>query len=155
RVTESCVVSRRLVFRLALCSDPARGNESALSRHLVRLRLRWGHGQGESKGMTERPRPRHFSMIREFRPADFFTLLNGFAGTGVIMSFMRYCVSGEMRTFWIGAGLLPFALVMDVLDGRVARLRKESSPLGQELDSLADVVSFGVAPAAMAFAAGM
>src|SRR6185369_2814617 len=51
--------------------------------------------------------------------------------------------------------LLPLALVMDTLDGRIARRRGTASPLGQELDSLADVVSFGVAPAAMAFASGM
>ena len=44
---------------------------------------------------------------------------------------------------------------MDALDGRIARRRGMASPLGQELDSLADVVSFGVAPAAMAFAAGL
>jgi CDP-diacylglycerol--serine O-phosphatidyltransferase len=41
------------------------------------------------------------------------------------------------------------------LDGRIARMRQETSPLGQELDSLADVVSFGVAPAVMAFACGL
>jgi CDP-diacylglycerol--serine O-phosphatidyltransferase len=44
---------------------------------------------------------------------------------------------------------------MDILDGGVARARGESSPLGQELDSLADIVSFGVAPAVMAFSAGL
>ncbi|HWT72861.1 MAG TPA: CDP-alcohol phosphatidyltransferase family protein, partial [Oxalicibacterium sp.] len=43
----------------------------------------------------------------------------------------------------------------DVLDGRIARWRNQHSPLGRELDSLADVISFGLAPAALAFAAGM
>lgn len=94
-------------------------------------------------------------MLREFHAADLFTLLNGVAGTGAILAFMNYCVSGALQSFWIGSALIPFALVMDVLDGRVARLRNEASPLGQELDSLADIVSFGVAPVAMAFAAGM
>jgi len=103
----------------------------------------------------QRPPPRHFSMLREFRAADLFTLLNGVAGTGAILAFMRYCVDGEPQAFWIGTALLPIALLMDILDGRVARLRNEASPLGQELDSLADVVSFGVAPAAMAFALGL
>jgi CDP-diacylglycerol--serine O-phosphatidyltransferase len=98
---------------------------------------------------------RHFSMLRDFRAADFFTLGNGLAGSGAILAFMRFCASEEPRFFWIGSALLPVALVMDILDGRVARLRKEASPLGQELDSLADVVSFGVAPAAMAFACGV
>jgi CDP-diacylglycerol--serine O-phosphatidyltransferase len=103
----------------------------------------------------ERSRPRHFSMIREFRVADVFTLLNGFAGTGAILSFMRYCIDRHEFSFWLGTGLLPIALVMDILDGRVARSRHEASPLGLELDSLADIVSFGVAPAAMAFAIGL
>jgi CDP-diacylglycerol--serine O-phosphatidyltransferase len=45
--------------------------------------------------------------------------------------------------------------VFDVLDGRIARWRHTHSALGRELDSLADVISFGVAPAALAYAAGM
>lgn len=94
-------------------------------------------------------------MLRDFRLADLFTLLNGFAGTGAILCFMRFCLEGQMGFFWVGTGLLPFALVMDILDGRVARARNEHSPLGRELDSLADTVSFGVAPAAMAFSVGM
>ncbi|HET9954035.1 MAG TPA: CDP-alcohol phosphatidyltransferase family protein [Polyangiaceae bacterium] len=101
------------------------------------------------------PRPRHFSMIREFRLADVITLLNGFAGTGALLSFLRFVADRDARFFWLGTALIPVALVMDVLDGRVARQRQEASPLGQELDSLADVVSFGVAPAAMAFVAGL
>jgi CDP-diacylglycerol--serine O-phosphatidyltransferase len=47
------------------------------------------------------------------------------------------------------------ALACDVLDGRVARMKHQVSVLGQELDSLADLVSFGVAPAALAFTLGM
>jgi len=51
--------------------------------------------------------------------------------------------------------LIPLAFVFDALDGRIARWRKVSSTLGRELDSLADVISFGVAPAALAYACGM
>ena len=104
--------------------------------------------------MPPEPR-RHFSMLRDFRAADFFTLGNGLAGSGAILAFMRFCADQQLRFFWIGTALMPVALIMDILDGRVARLRKEASPLGLELDSLADIVSFGVAPAAMAFACGM
>jgi CDP-diacylglycerol--serine O-phosphatidyltransferase len=100
-------------------------------------------------------RPRHFSMIREFQLADLVTLLNGFLGAGALLAFMRFVVDQETAYFWLGTALLPAALIMDTLDGRIARGRGMASPLGQELDSLADVVSFGVAPAAMAFAAGM
>jgi CDP-diacylglycerol---serine O-phosphatidyltransferase len=98
---------------------------------------------------------RHFSMLRDFHLADLFTLLNGFTGAAALLSFMRFLVDRQACYFWFGTALLPFALVMDVLDGRIARLRRMASPFGQELDSLADAVSFGVAPAAMAFAAGM
>src|SRR6187549_3645417 len=104
--------------------------------------------------MPSQPR-RHFSMLRDFRAADFFTLGNGFAGSGAIFAFMRFCAGEQRSFFWLGAALIPVALVMDILDGRVARLRKEASPLGLELDSLADIVSFGVAPATMAFACGL
>src|SRR5689334_16663620 len=100
-------------------------------------------------------RPRHFSMIRSFHAADVVTLLNGFMGAGAVLAFMRFSLDRVIGFFWLGTALLPVALVMDALDGRIARRRGTASPLGQELDSLADVVSFGVAPAAMAFAAGL
>jgi CDP-diacylglycerol---serine O-phosphatidyltransferase len=101
------------------------------------------------------PERRHFSMIRSFHIADAFTLANGFLGAGAVLAFMRFCIDDDRKFFWLGAALLPLALVMDAADGRIARRRGMASPLGQELDSLADIVSFGVAPAAMAFAAGL
>jgi CDP-diacylglycerol---serine O-phosphatidyltransferase len=85
-------------------------------------------------------------MIREFQLADVFTLLNGGLGMSAVLAFMRFLVDHSARFFWLGAAVLPVALVMDVLDGQIARWRRKSSPPGQELDSLADVVSFGVAP---------
>ncbi|NVJ01095.1 CDP-alcohol phosphatidyltransferase family protein [Myxococcus sp. AM009] len=103
---------------------------------------------------ARRPR-RHFSMIRTFVLADFVTLGNGFAGAGAILSSMQYLASGEVGWLWVAFGLMPVALVMDVMDGRIARWRFKKSPLGADLDSLADVISFGMAPAALAFAVGM
>ena len=47
------------------------------------------------------------------------------------------------------------AVGFDIMDGRIARWRHEASPMGRELDSLADVISFGVAPACLAYAIGM
>jgi CDP-diacylglycerol--serine O-phosphatidyltransferase len=55
----------------------------------------------------------------------------------------------------VACGFIPLALALDVLDGKVARWRHQASPLGRELDSLSDVISFGVAPAVIAYAAGM
>jgi CDP-diacylglycerol--serine O-phosphatidyltransferase len=105
---------------------------------------------------TAAPRQRrHFSMIRTFVLADFVTLGNGFAGAGTILSAMQYLATGGEGWLWLAFGLMPLALVLDFLDGRIARWRFKKSPLGADLDSLADVISFGMAPAALAFAVGM
>ena len=98
---------------------------------------------------------RHFSMLREFHLADWFTLANAFCGTGAIFAAMRYLQEGNVRDLLFGMALIPLAFIFDALDGRIARWRKSSSTLGRELDSLADVISFGVAPAALAYACGM
>ncbi|KRG68864.1 CDP-alcohol phosphatidyltransferase family protein [Pseudoxanthomonas dokdonensis] len=98
---------------------------------------------------------RHFSLIRDFQLADWFTLGNAFCGTGAIFASMRFLQEGVISDLMIGMSLIPLAFVLDALDGRVARWRKQQSVLGRELDSLADVISFGVAPAALAYACGM
>ena len=98
---------------------------------------------------------RHFSMLRDFQLADWFTLANAFCGTGAIFAAMRFLQDGHVRYLLLGMALIPLAFVFDALDGRIARWRKSSSTLGRELDSLSDVVSFGVAPAALAYACGM
>ena len=100
-------------------------------------------------------RPRHFSMIREFHLADFLTLGNAACGVGGVFLAMLYMASQSAMHFFAAAALAPLAFIFDVFDGKVARARQTHSALGRELDSLADVISFGVAPAALAFAAGM
>lgn len=94
-------------------------------------------------------------MIREFRLADWITLGNAFCGTGAIFAALRFMKDGDVRGLLYGMALVPIAFVFDALDGRVARWRKAHSVLGRELDSLADVISFGVAPAALGYACGM
>ena len=98
---------------------------------------------------------RHFSMFRDFHLADWLTLANAFCGVCAVFFAMRYMQSGEKHDLIWGIALVPLAFVFDALDGRVARWRQSSSILGRELDSLADVISFGVAPAALGFAAGL
>jgi CDP-diacylglycerol--serine O-phosphatidyltransferase len=97
----------------------------------------------------------HFSMIRGFHLADLFTIATGFCGMGAVFAAMTFLTSRDRRWLWGAALLVPVALVFDVLDGRIARWRHAASPMGRELDSLADVISFGVAPAGIAFAAGL
>lgn len=94
-------------------------------------------------------------MIREFHLADWITLANAFCGVGALFSVMTFLQTREVRHIYIACWLIPAALVFDVLDGRVARWRQRSSAMGRELDSLADVISFGVAPAAIAYGCGM
>ena len=98
---------------------------------------------------------RHFSMLRDFHLADWFTLANAFCGTGAIFAAMRFLQEGVVRDLLVGMALIPLAFVFDALDGRIARWRKVASTLGRELDSLADVISFGVAPAALGYACGL
>jgi CDP-diacylglycerol---serine O-phosphatidyltransferase len=98
---------------------------------------------------------RHFSMLRDFHVADFITLGNAACGVGGVFCAMVYMATEEARYFYIAAGLAPLAFLFDMMDGMVARARHEHSILGRELDSLADVISFGVAPASLAFAAGL
>ena len=99
------------------------------------------------------------------------TLPTQSAGAGDIAKYVLailLAVAGLVAFYWfenqwptgirilaVVAGLVLAALVFDVLDGRVARWRQQSSTLGRELDSLADIISFGVAPAVIAYGCGM
>jgi len=104
---------------------------------------------------TPNARRKRFSMLRSFAMADWLTLANGFCGAGSILADMQYIATGERGFLWAAMALLPVALFFDFADGRVARWRRRSSSLGADLDSLADVISFGMAPAALAFAVGL
>jgi CDP-diacylglycerol--serine O-phosphatidyltransferase len=98
---------------------------------------------------------KHFSMIRNFHLADWFTLANAASGVAAVFATMAYLQTHDIARLLLACGFIPIAFVFDVLDGRIARWRQESSTMGRELDSLADVISFGVAPAAIAYGAGM
>ncbi|KIO06473.1 hypothetical protein M404DRAFT_484188 [Pisolithus tinctorius Marx 270] len=92
---------------------------------------------------------------RNFRLADLVTIMNGVCGSLSIFSSAKYLVTDD-DDYLRWALALPLAgLMFDFFDGKVARWRKSSSLLGQELDSLADLISFGVAPAVLAFAVGL
>ena len=64
-------------------------------------------------------RPRHFSMLRDFHLADWFTLANAFCGTGAVFAAMRFLQEGGVRDLLVGMALIPLAFLFDALDGRV------------------------------------
>lgn len=79
---------------------------------------------------------------------SMFTVANLFCGYACV-------VKATQRDFDTAAVLIGVAMILDTLDGFVARLTKSTSAFGVELDSLADVVSFGLAPAILAFTWGL
>jgi CDP-diacylglycerol---serine O-phosphatidyltransferase len=79
---------------------------------------------------------------------SLFTMGNMFCGYACVVYAMR----GEYET---AAPFIGFAFVLDMLDGRIARLTGGESDFGLQFDSLADVVSFGIAPAILSFAWGL
>jgi CDP-diacylglycerol---serine O-phosphatidyltransferase len=95
-------------------------------------------------------------MLRSYTPADVLTIANASCGTIAIFLCLDYIAAGNRRLLWIAFVLLPIALLCDVLDGYVARRnRRRQSVLGADLDSLSDVISFGVAPAVLGFTLGL
>ena len=79
---------------------------------------------------------------------SLFTLANLFCGWACVVFAMR----GEIAT---AAPFIGFAVVLDMLDGRIARMTGTTSDFGVQLDSLADLISFGMAPAVLAFQWGL
>ena len=67
-------------------------------------------------------KPKHFSMIREFHLADFFTLANAACGTAAIFLAMMYVASDSLAHFLAAAAMAPAAFIFDVFDGRVGSL---------------------------------
>jgi CDP-diacylglycerol---serine O-phosphatidyltransferase len=79
---------------------------------------------------------------------SLFTLAHMFCGYACVV----YAMQGQYET---AAPFIGFAIVLDMLDGRIARLTGTASAFGVEFDSLADVISFGIAPAILSFAWGL
>ncbi len=79
---------------------------------------------------------------------SLFTLANLFCGWSCVVYAMR----GELET---AAPFIGVAMLLDMLDGRIARMTGTASEFGVQLDSLADIISFGMAPAVLAYAWGL
>jgi CDP-diacylglycerol--serine O-phosphatidyltransferase len=102
----------------------------------------------------EQSRKKHLSMVRSYTMADLFTLGNASCGTISNFLCLNYIAEGRNKFFWIAFVLLFIALACDII-GYWARRSCRQSVLGADLDSLADIVSFGVAPAVRGFTLGL
>src|SRR5688572_2325818 len=85
-----------------------------------------------------------FDLLRLFSLPNILTLINLFSGSVAVIFLFSY------RMDWVPYCVL-VSLVADFLDGFAARLIKQTSDIGKELDSLADVVSFGLVPGLILF----
>ena len=95
-------------------------------------------------------------MLRSYTPADAFTLANASCGTISIFLCLSYIADERSGQLWAAFVLPVIALACDVADGYIARLdTTRQSLLGADLDSLADIVSFGVAPAVLGYTLGL
>jgi CDP-diacylglycerol--serine O-phosphatidyltransferase len=97
------------------------------------------------------PRRRRWQELREQRRRGIYLLPSLLTTGNLFCGFLAIILAADAR--YVEAAVAIFvAMVMDMLDGKVARLTKTTSQFGVEFDSLADVVSFGVAPAFMLYA---
>src|SRR5437667_1547189 len=95
---------------------------------------------------ADQPRPRFRRGV--YLLPSLLTMGNMFCGYACVVYAMR----GEYE---VASRFIGFAIVLDVLDGRIARLTGATSAFGVEFDSLADVISFGMAPAILSFLWGL
>ena len=94
-------------------------------------------------------------MLRSYTAADALTIGNAVCGTIAIFLCLDYLAEGRNQFFWVAFLLLFAALGCDVMDGYWSRKSGRQSVLGADLDSLSDIVSFGVAPAVLGFTLGL
>ena len=101
----------------------------------------------ESQRAVSRTRPKHKGL---YVLPSLFTAVNIAAGYYAISQAIQG-TAGDPWHFDQAAKAIGFAILFDGLDGRIARLTNTASAFGRELDSLADVIAFGIAPAILAW----
>lgn len=109
----------------------------------------------KKKHTKPRFEPKRLSMLRGMFLADIATLMNSACGTTSILASLKYVTTAQVFYLNVAIWLLPAAFFFDIIDGKIARWRGTESIFGQELDSLSDIISFGVAPAVLGFAVGL
>jgi CDP-diacylglycerol--serine O-phosphatidyltransferase len=109
----------------------------------------------DPKSPDRRPRRAAYALPTLFTAGNIFlgflSILRSFRGSMAVVTGIG--VAPEQ--FAIAAKAIGAAVFLDGLDGRIARMTNTTSDFGREMDSLADVISFGIAPAVLAFAWGV
>ena len=123
-------------MRATASASPSASPDSASRRREIRKRFN-AYRETRRELRSERPPPR-------VAVPSFFTLLNLFCG---FLALTQVWEGNFVMACW----LIVMAGFLDLLDGMMARLANAVSPFGVELDSLSDVVSFGVAPAFLVY----
>src|SRR5450759_21052 len=112
----------------------------------------------DPKSPDRRPRRAAYARPTLFTAGNIFlgylSILRSFKGAMVAASGAAGA-AGAPEHFAIAAKAIGAAMFLDGLDGRIARMTNTTSDFGREMDSLADVISFGIAPAVLAFAWGV
>jgi len=109
----------------------------------------------DPRSPERRPRRVAYALPTLFTAGNIFlgylSILRSFHGAMLAASG----AAGASEHFTIAAEAIGAAVFLDGLDGRIARMTNTTSDFGREMDSLADVISFGIAPAVLAFAWGV
>jgi len=109
----------------------------------------------DPRSPDRRPRRVAYALPTLFTAGNIFlgylSILRSF--NGAMLAASR--AAGASEHFTIAAEAIGAAVFLDGLDGRIARMTNTTSDFGREMDSLADVISFGIAPAVLAFAWGV
>jgi CDP-diacylglycerol---serine O-phosphatidyltransferase len=105
--------------------------------------------------VSRRPRRAAYALPTLFTAGNlylgFFSVLKSFEGALAVAAGLQ----GSVEHFKIASVAIGFAVMLDGLDGRIARMTGTESDFGKEMDSLADVITFGIAPAVLAYAWGL
>ncbi len=109
----------------------------------------------DPRSPDRRPRRAAYALPTLFTAGNvflgFYALLEVFQGA---MGFLQNSADAQLHFQWASIGI-GIAVFLDGLDGRIARMTNTVSDFGREMDSLADVITFGIAPAVLAFAWGI
>src|SRR5258708_2334907 len=118
-------------------------------------KMNWRDRLIDPRSPDRRPRRAAYALPTLFTAGNvflgFYAILEIFQGAMQMPS----AASGAVRHFQLASIAIGAAVFLDGLDGRIARLTNTASDFGREMDSLADVIAFGIAPAVLAFAWGV